>query len=76
MLEQGIDPSNVGTGEVENIEHEAPEETVMIESHDETIAGSHSYANRPLANGILKPKEEEKPKVFGGLDLYDPEAEV
>lgn len=75
MLEQGLDPSNIGTGEVETIQHEATEDTVMVESHGEIIAGSHSHANRPLANGILKPQEEEKPKVFGGLDLYDPDAE-
>lgn len=76
MLEQGLDPGNVGTGEVESIKQEATEDTIMAEPHAETSAGTNFYANRPLANGIPKPKEGEKPKVFGGLDLYDPEAEA
>ena len=76
MLEHGLDPSNVDTGEVEGIKHEAAEDTVMEESHGGPSAWTNSNTSRPLANGVLKSQEEEKPKVFGGLDLYDPESEA
>ena len=75
MLEQGLDPSNVGNSDVKNIKEEASEDAIMAGSTVKTSTGTNSYAKQPLANGIPKSQEEVKPKVFGGLDLYDPEAE-
>lgn len=76
MLEQGLDPSGVGDSETKYIKEEAAEDAIFAGSHAKTSAATNSHAKQPLANGILKSKEEEKPKVFGGLDLYDPNAEV
>lgn len=76
MLEQGLDPSNVSESEVKDIKEEALEDAVMAGSHIKSGTGASSSGKQPLANGIFKSNEEEKPKVFGGLDLYDPEAEV
>lgn len=75
MLEQGLDPSKVVSDEDGNIKHEASEDTMLVDSHGDTNMENNFYASRPLVNGLLQPKEE-KPKVFGGLDLYDPEAEA
>lgn len=76
LLERGQDPSNVGTSEAESIRDETAENSVMAETHGESSTQANPNATRPLANGTAKPKEEERPRVFGGLDLYDPEAET
>lgn len=77
MLEQGLDPSNISNSEVKyNKEEEATEDAILAGIHAKASAGANSYAKQPLANGILKSQEEEKPKVFGGLDLYNPEADI
>lgn len=76
MLEQGLDPSDVGDDEAKYIKEEANEDAIAVGGHAKNSGATNSYTKQPLANGILKSKEEEKPKVFGGLDLYDPDAEV
>ena len=76
MLEQGLDPSDLNNSDAKYIKEEANEDAIIARSHANTSGATNSHAKQPLANGILKSKEEEKPKVFGGLDLYDPDAEV
>lgn len=76
MLEQGLDLSSVGDSEVNYVKEEATEDVIVTGNHTKIGAGTNAYSKQPLANGIPKPKEEEKPRVFGGLDLYNPEAEA
>jgi hypothetical protein len=75
MLEKGPDASNVGSREDESTKPDTSHDSIMADSHHGTNAGINSHASRPLTNGVAKPKDE-KPAVFGGLDLYDPDAEA
>lgn len=76
MLEQGIDPSNVRPGENECPKAEAFADNLTVsKSHDTKLGGIGGDGNAKVGNGIVFKKEEEKPKVFGGLDLYDPDEE-
>ena len=76
MLEQGIDPSKVVAGENESLKAEAIADTSMVDKpQDIRLDGIIEDGNAKVGNGIVFKKEEEKPKVFGGLDLYDPDEE-
>ena len=76
MLEQGLDPDDVDDSGAKYIKEEVTEDAIVAGSHTKPSAATNDNAKQPLANGIPKSKEEEKPKVFGGLDLYDPDAEA
>ena len=77
MLDQKIDPSdisisvdNVVKGET-NAEARVAATTGQVNAHD-----SVDIAKLNTENGIANAEQrEEKPKVFGGLDLYDPDEE-
>jgi hypothetical protein len=75
ILEQGLDPSKVDISEDDSVKHEASEDIMMVDSHGDSTLEHNLCSSRPLANGLFQPKEE-KPKVFGGLDLYDPETDA
>lgn len=66
MVERGEDPEKVGVGGSE-------EKGEMME-----IGGSEVGVGREgdvsADGGLVMQRREEKPKVFGGLDLYDPDS--
>jgi len=76
MLEQGIDPAGVGSGGDEavkemrdaDVKHEGEHMTGVVDGHDEV-------SRPPVSGPVQIERKEEKPKVFGGLDLYDPDEE-
>ena len=67
MVERGEDPGNVGVGVSEGVK----KETVEI-GHDGDVVRTESGINADKGTGVHK--REERPKVFGGLDLYDPDS--
>lgn len=73
MLEQGQDPNNVITSsageemELASVEAIVVDQPGTIAAHLETPVGRVTQAERIM---------EEKPKVFAGLDLYDPDEEL
>lgn len=71
MLEQGVDPSSVPAA-VE----EATKEEGMIEITEEKEVVDNVRRESTFAS-TTRPevRQEEKPAVFGGLDLYDPDDE-
>ncbi len=80
MMEQGKDPGGISATAAED-ETEPPNGDAMIadQRHGEVKAvGAHSGESRTETQNPVRRFErivEEKPKVFGGLDLYDPEEE-
>ena len=67
MVEKGEDPGNVGAGEPEDDKRE----TVEIGN----IGGAAERESGVSADGETgMQRREERPKVFGGLDLYDPDS--
>lgn len=75
MLEQGIDPNSANVSQDEMRNEERNEDGTLIVKLDEKIEKSAPEPIlKPGSNGILQvEKREEKPRVFGGLDLYDPD---
>lgn len=69
MLERGEDPENAAGGVEE--EEEKKEET-METGMGEDGAGKEGGSSADGGMGLQR--REEKPKVFGGLDLYDPDS--
>lgn len=70
MLEQGVDPANAPDAGVQEetkqeVDTEVKRESAVVEpSRRESISARA---------GRVDVKREEKPAVFGGLDLYDPD---
>lgn len=77
MLDQGIDPSSVSAG-AEEIKVETSEDPTTVDGPgDRVLDAIPDDMNRETSSRVLQvEKKEEKPKVFGGLDLYDPEEEA
>ena len=67
MVERGEDPGNVGAGESEGDKGETTEV-----GDDGDAVRKESGAS--VDGGVGMQKREERPKVFGGLDLYDPDS--
>lgn len=67
MVERGEDPGNVGAGESEGDKKETTEV-----GNNEDAMGRESGAS--VDGGVGMQRREERPKVFGGLDLYDPDS--
>lgn len=67
MVEQGINPENVGAG---GVEEEKDQVGGMAETEDVARRDDGGIGEQ----GRVESKES-KPKVFGGLDLYDPESD-
>lgn len=67
MVERGEDPENVGAGGSEEEKGET-----MESGKNEDAAGRESGVSADGGMGMQK--REEKPQVFGGLDLYDPDS--
>lgn len=71
MLEQGVDPTDAPSAleeeakQEDDIEIEDEKEVVQNVRRESTFAGT----------GRAEVRREEKPAVFGGLDLYDPDDE-
>lgn len=77
MLEQGVDPASVGTTNEEREKPEMEIEDVKNQSGDngEKLGGQGNGGRGPEGGTRGVERNEEKPKVFAGLDLYDPEEE-
>ena len=77
MLDQRIDPSHAGVGGDEVTKDDNDFEARVVERlSDETTHEVIHTVKQSAENGIARAeKREEKPKVFGGLDLYDPDEE-
>ena len=67
MVERGEDPENERLGESEEEKGET-----METGKSEDAAGTEGGVNSDI--GVGTQKRAEKPKVFGGLDLYDPDS--
>ena len=67
MVEKGEDPAKVGAGESE----EDKGETTEVGDEGDAAARASGVS---VDGGVGMPKREERPKVFGGLDLYDPDS--
>ncbi len=67
MVERGEDPGNLGAGASEGDKGE-----VVDIGNDGDTVGRESGASAD--GGMGRQKREERPKVFGGLDLYDPDS--
>ncbi|KAF6235324.1 hypothetical protein HO173_006520 [Letharia columbiana] len=67
MVERGDDPENMGAG---GSKEEKGETMEIGESED--AAGKEGGISADGGMGMQR--REEKPKVFGGLDLYDPDS--
>lgn len=77
MLEQGINADGVGAGGHE-VMKEMGDASVKQEGKDisEVVDGRPEVARESISGTRQVQKREEKPKVFGGLDLYDPDEEA
>ena len=83
MLDQGVDPDSAiaGSGGF-NEEEGKPMDVVKVENGEGMIeeldkATAVVKGNRKMESDVAVPRErkEEKPRLFTGLDLYDPDAE-
>ncbi|MCJ1364854.1 hypothetical protein MMC16_003971 [Acarospora aff. strigata] len=82
MLEQGVDPAGAAVPKVD-LEQEQEEETEMeVEVKRENEGGEEARRKSAVASAAAgkgraegRREEKEKPAVFGGLDLYDPDDE-
>lgn len=75
LLEQGIDPTTVRTEGGQKIDEVIEDDREGEQrKHDAT---SQEQQTRPPQDAAMvrEVAREEKPKVFGGLDLYDPDEE-
>lgn len=74
MLEKGDDPEGIGR---QGLDQELGEDGVEGKvEEEEKVMGREDVAERAReaeGTGTRVERREEKPKVFGGLDLYDPE---
>ena len=76
MLDQGIDPSNVRDGAEEEEMRTNEDLPTLDGAGDGVLDAVPNDINREASSRVVQvEKKEEKPKVFGGLDLYDPEEE-
>ncbi|KAL8824510.1 MAG: hypothetical protein Q9191_005016 [Dirinaria sp. TL-2023a] len=77
MLEQGVDPTTIQIEGEQKVEGGIEDDRKEEQRKDDAV--SHEYSTRHPQQGSTMvreaPREEEKPKVFGGLDLYDPDEE-
>lgn len=78
LTEQGVDPSSitVRTGD----EAKEEEDAMVVDNPRDTATYGRVSDNAKLESrsglpGQQVERREEKPKVFGGLDLYDPDEE-
>ena len=70
MVERGEDPGVVGVGE-----GGVKEEGERMEGVEGGLEGTEEEGERSVERRAER-RVEEKPKVFGGLDLYDPDEEL
>ncbi|KAI9877964.1 MAG: hypothetical protein M1830_002332 [Pleopsidium flavum] len=71
MLEQGVDPTNVPSAVGEETKQEDINEIKREKEVVESARRESTFAGTARA----EVRREEKPAVFGGLDLYDPDDE-
>ncbi len=64
LVEKGEDPKNVGAG--------GDDEEAMETGKSEDAVGGEGGVGADGGMGMQR--REEKPQVFGGLDLYDPDS--
>jgi len=74
MQEQGLDPVNTTGEEGQEEKADVMEGVIKEESREQGGGGKDRIFEREHA-GRREAQTEEKPKVFGGLDLYDPDEE-
>ena len=67
MIERGEDPGNVGVREPKGDKGE----TTETGNEGDTV---EKESGAGADGGVGVQKREERPKVFGGLDLYDPDS--
>lgn len=67
MVEKGEDPEELGAKGSE----EEKGETMETEKSEDAVGREGGVG---AGGGIGTQRKEEKPKVFGGLDLYDPDS--
>lgn len=72
MVERGVDPATAGMEGVMGGENEGERE----EEEDVNMGGAAKGAVGQAQMMRAQKREEEEPKVFGGLDLYDPDEEA
>lgn len=76
MMEQGVDPSSITTSTGEEGRYGMKEDATAVDNSGDTAAyGNAKPEPRSAPPGQQAERREEKPKVFGGLDLYDPDEE-
>lgn len=79
ILEQGGDPSSITTRAGDESKERTSEDAIAMENPADAAAygGVPDNANLSRSGPPVQQVErrEEKPKVFGGLDLYDPDEE-
>ena len=75
LLEQGIDPTTIGVEGGQKMEEVIEDDRKEEQRKDD--AASHEQPTRSQQDStmVVEVPREEKPKVFGGLDLYDPDEE-
>lgn len=66
MVERGEDPENMGAGGSEE-----KGETMETGKSEDAVGTERDLS---ADGGMGMQRREEKPKVFGGLDLYDPDS--
>ena len=71
MVEQGIDPAGVGAGD----EEEGVKAVEMNDGDVEVKREEGVPEGQAEGRRVVRREEKPKPMVFGGLDLYDPDAE-
>ena len=71
MLEQGIDPAEAP----KELQEETKPEVEVDIKHEGDVAAPVRRESTSAGPGRVDMKREEKPAVFGGLDLYDPDDE-
>ncbi|KAL2042458.1 hypothetical protein N7G274_004950 [Stereocaulon virgatum] len=72
MVERGEDPEMVGVGGVEDVKGEEKDVGGRMEGVQDSLGQVAGVGGRELRRQEMR---VEKPKVFGGLDLYDPDDE-
>lgn len=73
MLEQGQDPNNVVTSTARKETEPASGDAIVVDQPGAIVADLETPVGRVTqVERII----EEKPKVFAGLDLYDPDEEL
>ena len=80
MLEQGVDPSTITARAGDEAKEGTTEDGMAVENPGDMAAyGGVSDNSKPESRsgppGQHDERREEKPRVFGGWDLYDPDEE-